>query len=177
MTVNTLWDNFFQKNSSDTTIDFLKSIDIFSDLKIKEIKRLERTLHKRMYKKGEVIFNEGEPGAALYILREGEVEIIINYTSSSPISITKLSKGMFFGEIALFDESARSATIVASRECEIIALSKPDFILFSKKEPAIGINIVMKLGKILSTRLKASNISCLSSVNFIRLILYCYSFI
>ncbi len=157
MQVNTLWDNFFTKDTSNSILDFLKSIDIFSNLKIKEIKRLERTLHTRTYRKDEVIFNEGEPGAALYILREGEVEIIINYTTSAPITLTKLTNGMFFGEIALFDETARSATVVASKECEIIALSKPDFILFSKKEPAIGINIVMKLGKILSIRLKATN--------------------
>lgn len=157
MTVNTLWDNYFTSSTSDSIIDFLKSIDIFSDLKIKEIKRLERTMHERTYKKGEVIFHEGEPGAALYILRDGEVEIIINHASSSPISLTKLTNGMFFGEIALFDEAARSATVIASKESEIIALSKPDFILFSKKEPAIGLNIVMKLGKILSTRLKATN--------------------
>ncbi|MDA7817709.1 cyclic nucleotide-binding domain-containing protein [Sulfurimonas sp.] len=157
MQFNTLWDNFFTKDTHESSINFLKSIDIFSGLKLKEIKRLERTLHKRVYKKGEVIFNEGEPGASLYILRDGEVEIIVNYTSQTPISLTKLTTGMFFGEIALFDETARSATVVASKDCEIIALSKPDFILFSTKEPAIGIKIVMKLGKILSTRLMATN--------------------
>ncbi len=157
MQVNTLWDNFFVKNKSDSIIDFLKSIDLFKDLKVKEIVRLERTLHKRVYQTGEVIFNEGEPGAALYILVEGEVDVVINYTSSTPISLTKLTDGMFFGEIALFDETPRSATIVASKECQIIALSKPDFILFSQKEPAIGMKILMNLGKILSTRLKATN--------------------
>ena len=157
MQVNTLWDNFFTKDTSNSILDFLKSIDIFSNLKIKEIKRLERTLHTRTYRKDEVIFNEGEPGAALYILKEGEVEIVINYNTSAPILLTKLTSGMFFGEIALFDETARSATVIASKECEMIALSKPDFILFSKKEPAIGFNIVMKLGQILSKRLTTTN--------------------
>jgi len=157
MQVNTIWDNFFTKNNNESTIDFLKSIDIFSDLKIREIKRLERTLHKRIYKASEVIFNEGDPGAALYILKSGEVDIVIKNTSSAPIYLTKLTSGMFFGEIALFDEIPRSATVIASKECEIIALSKPDFILFSKKEPAIGMKIIMRLGKILSARLIATN--------------------
>jgi len=157
MQINTIWDNFFTKNNSESILDFLKSIDLFSDLKIIEIKRLERTLHKRVYKKGEVVFNEGDAGAALYIIRSGEVDIVINNASSNPIVLTKLSSGMFFGEIALFDEIPRSATVIASKECEIIALSKPDFILFSKKEPSIGMKISMRLGKILSARLIATN--------------------
>lgn len=156
MKLNILWDNFFTKDKTDSTVDFLKSITLFEDLKIDEIKRLERTLHKRHYRRGEIIFNEGEPGAALYILKDGEVDILINY-DEEPILLTKLHNGMFFGEIALFDESPRSATVEASSECEIITLSKPDFILFSQKEPTIGIKIVMRLGEILSTRLKASN--------------------
>ena len=157
MQVNTIWDNFFTKNKHDSTVGFLESIDLFDDLKPREIKRLERTLHNRVYKTGEVIFNEGDPGAALYIIKSGEVDIVIKNTSKSPIYLTKLTSGMFFGEIALFDETPRSATVIASTESEIIALSKPDFILFSKKEPGIGMKISMKLGKILSTRLIATN--------------------
>lgn len=156
MSLNTLWDNFFTKDKRGSIVDFLKSISLFEDLKTSEITRLERTLHKRNYRKGEVMFNEGEPGAALYIIKDGEVEVFINY-ETDPISLTKLSSGMFFGEIALFEETPRSATVVASKECEIIALSKPDFILFSQKEPSIGLKIVMRLGEILSVRLRTSN--------------------
>lgn len=156
MNINTLWDNFFTKDKAHSIGDFLKSISIFKDLKTNEILRLERALHERHYRKGEVIFNEGEPGAALYIIKEGEVDVVINY-DTEPITLTKLSSGMFFGEIALFDETARSATVFASKESEIIALSKPDFILFSQQEPSIGLKIVMRLGEILSIRLRTSN--------------------
>lgn len=156
MKLNVLWDNFFTKDKTDSTVEFLKSITLFEDLKISEILRLERTLHKRNYAKGELIFKQGDPGAALYILKDGEVDILINY-DFEPILLTKLHSGMFFGEIALFDESPRSATVEASTDCEIITLSKPDFILFSQQEPSIGLKIVMRLGEILSIRLKASN--------------------
>lgn len=156
MDISVLWDNFFRKNKTDSLIDFLSSTTLFEDLKKSEISRLERTLHKRNYKKGEVVFNEGEPGAALYIIKSGSVDVLINY-DKDPINLTNLSKGMFFGELAIFDESARSATVVASSECEMIALSKPDFVLFSQKEPFIGFKIVMRLGEILSKRLKKSN--------------------
>jgi len=156
MQIDTLWDNFFTKDSADSIVDFLKSITLFEELKTAEISRLERILYTRHYKKGEVIFREGEPGAALYILKEGEVDITINH-DEKPIMLTTLSRGMFFGEMAIFDETPRSATVIASSECEIIALPKPDFILFSEKEPAIGLKIIMSLGRILSIRVTNSN--------------------
>lgn len=156
MNINPIWDNFFEKNISTNTIDFLKSISLFEKLKSREIIRLERTLHTRKYKKDEIIFKDGEPGAALYIIKEGKIEIFINY-ETEPILLATLEKGMFFGELALFDESPRSATVVTAKESVLIALSKPDFILFSQKEPVIGNKIIMRLGKILSSRLRVAN--------------------
>ncbi len=156
MNLNPIWDNFFSKRVDNSIINFLKSIYLFEDLKSGEIIRLERTLHKRHYKKDEVIFKEDEPGAALYIVEDGKIEIYINY-ETEPILLTGLEKGMFFGELALFDETPRSATVVAAKDSVIIALSKPDFQLFSKKEPEIGNKIIMRLGKILSKRLRVAN--------------------
>ena len=156
MKLNALWDNFFAKDIKSTTLDFLKSISLFENLKITEIARLERTLYTRHYKKDEIVFKEDEPGAAVYIVKEGKVAIYKNY-ATNPILLATLEKGMFFGELALFDESPRSATVVASKECVLIALSKPDFMLFSAKEPAIGNKIVMSLGNILASRIRIAN--------------------
>ena len=132
MNLNPIWDNFFARKTDSTIIDFLKSISLFENLKSREIVRLERTLHTRHYKKDEVVFREDEPGAALYIIKEGKVDIFINHTTN-PILLTTLEKGMFFGELALFDETPRSATVVASKDSTLIALSEPDFMVFSKK--------------------------------------------
>lgn len=156
MNLNPIWDNFFTKNENTSTIEFLKSVSLFKELKYAEVTRLERTLHTRHYIKDEIIFKENEPAAALYIIQEGKVDIFINY-GTEPILLATLEKGMFFGELALFDETPRSATVVASKESVLVALSKPDFILFSKKEPAIGNKIVMSLGSILAKRLRVAN--------------------
>lgn len=156
MNLNPIWDNFFPKNVESTTIDFLKSITLFEHLKSKEVQRLERSFHTRYFKKDEIIFNEDDPGAALYILKEGSVSIYINY-KSSPILLASIEPGMFFGELALFDETPRSATVVASKDSVLLALSEAEFNLFSKKEPKIGNKIMMSLGKILSVRLRVAN--------------------
>lgn len=154
--MNPIWDNFFVKNVNNTTINFLKSINLLDGLKTNELSRLERTLHTRHYKKDEIVFKEDEPGAALYMIKEGQVDIYINY-ESKPILLATLESGMFFGELALFDETPRSATVVASKETTLIALSKPDFMVFAKKEPNIGNKIIMNLGSILSSRLRVAN--------------------
>jgi len=156
MSLNIMWDNYFLNESQSTKLNFLKSISLFQKLQLKELSILERTLHIRKYKKDEVIFNENEPGAALYIIEQGKVEIFKSY-DSNPILLTTLEEGMFFGELALFDEKPRSATVIATNDCTLIALSKPDFMLFCKKEAKIGNKIIMELGKILSSRLRVAN--------------------
>ena len=156
MNKHPIWDNFFTKAGNKSIVSFLKSIALFEDLKHHEIVRLERTLHKRYFKKDEVIIREGEPGAAMYVVKEGKVNVFIHY-DTQPILLTSLETGMFFGELALFDENPRSATIAAEKDTILIALSKADFEVFSQKEPSIGYKIVMRLGSIVSKRLRVAN--------------------
>lgn len=156
MAKNPLWDNFFTKSIDESIYTLLKSIPLFNNLKRNELAQLERSMHLRDYNANEVIFMEGEPGAALYIIKSGEVEIYKNY-EREPIKLVTLSSGMFFGEMALFDESPRSATAVVSKKCELLALSEPDLAIFSHKNAKIGLKIVTSLGQILSVRLRAAN--------------------
>lgn len=151
-----LWDNFFAKSMDESIFTLLKSIPLFDNLKRNELAQLERSMHLRDYNTNEVIFSEGDPGAALYIIKSGEIEIYKNY-ERDPIKLVTLSSGMFFGEMALFDESPRSATAIASKKCELLALSEPDLSLFSQKNAKIGLKIITRLGQILSARLRAAN--------------------
>ena len=157
MNINALWDNFFNKNETQGDVEFLQEIPLFDSLKKSEIIRLERNLHTRIYIKDEKIFSEGEPGAALYIIKDGKVDIYKNYQEDNQILLASIESGTFFGELALFDESARSATVVAAKDTTLLALSKPDLATFSQKDPEIGFKISMRLGEILSTRLRVAN--------------------
>ena len=156
MPLNALWDNFFTSSEEKNDIDFLQSIPLFDSLKHSEIVRLERILHDRVYNKNEEVFFEGEPGAALYIIKEGKIDIYKNYKEEK-ILLASLGEGTFFGELALFDESPRSATAVASKDTVLLAFSKPGLALFSEKNPSTGFKISMRLGEILSQRLRVAN--------------------
>ena len=152
-----LWDNFFMASEVKSTLAFLKNIPLFDALKTSELVRLERNLHLRRFKKGEIVFSEGDPGAALYIIQEGEIGIYKNYNTNHQLQLTALETQTFFGELALFDESPRSATTVALKETRLLALSKEDLSQFSQKNPLSGFKISMRLGEILSQRLRVAN--------------------
>lgn len=156
MKLNVLWDNFFTHESEQSENEFLNDIPLFDSLKKSEIVRLERNLHLRHYKEGETVFSEGEPGAALYIIKKGFINIY-KVHEEEKILLVRLLPGNFFGELALFDESPRSATAIAAKETTLYALSQADLAQFSEKNPSIGFKISMRLGAILSQRLRMAN--------------------
>ena len=156
MKLNVLWDNFFTTDSEQNDNEFLQDIPLFDGLKSSEIVRLERNLHLREYKEGETIFSEGEPGAALYIIKKGFVNIY-KINGEEKFLLVRLLPGNFFGELALFDESPRSATAIAAKDATLYALSQADLAQFSEKNPDIGFKISMRLGGILSQRLRMAN--------------------
>lgn len=78
------------------------------------------------FEEGEVIFNEGDIGDYLYIIVDGEVEVLQN-TNGETKQIAKLGKGEYFGEMALLNQKRRSATIRCIKSTNVIALKKKDF--------------------------------------------------
>ena len=84
---------------------------------------MSKNAHKKIYGKGEVIFREGEKGHCAYLIDHGRVEIRIGRgAESTPIAV--LGVGDFFGEMAVLDNSFRSATAVALEPCELVEVSK-----------------------------------------------------
>ena len=153
---NALWDNLFRKKDAEPLRELLRNIPLFSSLGSYELTRLERIMHERHYKEDEPVFLEGEPGAALYIIKSGTIAIYKNYDKQA-IRLAELGPESFFGEMALFSESPRSATAIAKETCTLLALSKPDLDLFAERNPKIGLKILENLGAIISERLRIAN--------------------
>ncbi len=140
--------------STDRVSDILKRIPIFEELSKRELAGLERILHKREYKKEEVIFRQDEPGMGMYIIESGEVAII---SEPSEVHLSELGSGEFFGELALLDESPRSATAIAQTECKILGFFQPDLFALLDRNPRLGVKIVLRLAKIIGERLRRAN--------------------
>jgi len=153
------WNNIFEKNGrQQLNLDFvLKKVPFFSQLKKSELREFKRIIHHRYYKKNEVIFYEGEPGVGMYIIENGKIGIYKNFDDDSREELAILGPGDFCGEMALLDESPRSATAVALQDTDLLGLFRPDLFRLIHRNPRLGNKILLKLAQMLAKRLRLSN--------------------
>jgi CRP/FNR family transcriptional regulator, cyclic AMP receptor protein len=95
-------------------------------------------LRARRFRRGEVIFHGGDPGDSLFIVASGSVKILVApEDGSEPAILTMVGPGGFFGELALLDGRARSATAVAADPVETLVLRRDAFDRLVDEEPAL----------------------------------------
>jgi CRP/FNR family cyclic AMP-dependent transcriptional regulator len=105
------------------------------------------------YNVSEVIFEEGSVGRELFVVLEGEVDIV-KHSGASRMLIVTLGKGEFFGEMAVIDGSARSATAVAAApKTRVMRINHARFVYLVSQQPAFALMIMDALSK----RLRRSN--------------------
>src|SRR5215472_7853484 len=105
------------------------------------------------YDVSEVIFEEGSPGRDLYVVLDGRVDIVKDAGANRRL-ITSLGKGEFFGEMAVIDGSARSATAVAATAgTRVMRINHARFVYLVSQQPAFALMIMDALSK----RLRTSN--------------------
>ncbi|MFH1195883.1 MAG: cyclic nucleotide-binding domain-containing protein [bacterium] len=153
------WANFFKTPTENGELeDLLKNIPPFRNLNKKYLQIIIKLIHNRAYTAGEYIFFEGDPGIGLYIIRNGEVLITQGGAERLPTELARLSRGDFFGELALLDNDVRSASAIASTESNISVLFKPDLDEFIEKYPVQGVHILRGMAQITATRLRKINL-------------------
>lgn len=111
----------------------------------------------RNFKKGTAIIKEGEQGDELFILLEGEIDIIKKTMQNEKYVVTTLDAsmgGVYVGELALIDNDKRSATVEAKTNCECLVLNRENFIKFGDEYPHIGLNITRAIATQLSQKLR-----------------------
>jgi CRP-like cAMP-binding protein len=155
---SSFWENLFKTPAAKNDLEHvLKAMPPFSKFNSKHLNDFLALIHNRVYATGEYIFHQDDPGIALYIIVEGEVVISETHTDGENYDLALLTKGDFFGEIALLDEGARSASAIATRQSTLAVIFRPDFDEFIDKYPKKGVEILTGISQILTTRLKALN--------------------
>lgn len=156
---NPIWGNdiFKTKKKEDNIFVLLKQVPIFSDLNPKEVAEVEKIMHRRSYKKSEPIIRMGDPGLGMYIIVKGMVEIMEENKKGESRTLARLEDGSFFGDLALLDESPRSASAIAAEECDIIGFFRPDFLDLLNRKPKLGIKVLLALAKTIGERLRRTD--------------------
>lgn len=94
-----------------------------------------------VFRAGEEIFREGEMGEQAFIVASGEVRITRRRENSESLTLAQLDRGSIFGELALIDDLARSATATAVGDCELIALDRTSFLSELESRPALALQL------------------------------------
>lgn len=126
-------------NTFDPKIDLeylLNKVPLFSSVSKNQLNQLASCFLFVEYKKNDLIFKEGDPGDAMYIIRSGGVSV---YTSAGEKPVAELKRGDFFGEMALLSNSPRNATITANLTTTLFKLKKKDFLGLVSKNKEIGL--------------------------------------
>ena len=153
---DSFWGNIFGKQAApeERGRAALRKTPVFKDLSDRDLTVIERMLHRRQYDVGEIIFYQGDSGVGMYIIDDGEVEIV-HEPSGEVLAI--LFAGDFFGEIALLNELPRSATARAKTRCGLLFFSQADLYKLLELNPQAGSKISLRLAKIIGKRLTSAN--------------------
>ncbi len=154
--MDSLWGNIFKtsQKEKDGIRTILRKIPIFENLGNRELAMVERILHRREYKLDEAIFSEGDPGLGMYIIETGTAEVA---SGAGKNVLAELHSGEFFGELALLDESARTATVIAKTPCRLLCFFQPDLFDLIERTPRLGVKILFQLARVIGARLKKAN--------------------
>ena len=108
-------------------------------------------------RQGEYLFRKGDIGSDLYVVVEGEIDILLPYAQHHYKRLSKFGPGAFFGEVVFLKPGARTADAKAMRNTELLKLSREGFQLLREKYPEAAIKLIMRLGRELSDRLRWSD--------------------
>lgn len=130
----------------------LQALSLFATLNARELRLVEGLLHERDYLAGEVIFDAGEEGQAIYIVFNGKITISRPGTLHEVIA--ELGPGTFFGEMALLDNAERSGQARALMPCHLGVLFRTDFMNLLETDARTASKVTMQLARHLGRRLR-----------------------
>lgn len=145
----------------------LKQTDIFYEFSPEQIEQIEAICNEKAFGMGQMIFEENTTGDELYIIAQGEVEILIDPalvsdrpdTPSHPTTITTLRRGQSFGEIALVDQGIRSAGArSASTETRLLIITREDLTSLCDRDPALGYRLMRNLATDLAMKIRNTDL-------------------
>jgi CRP-like cAMP-binding protein len=133
--------------------DNLRSVNLFADLKDNELETISRILYVNTYHRGQLIFQEGEDGNALFVVLKGRVKVCLYDEEGREYVLDVIGKDGFFGELALIDELPRSANAIAMEASDLLIVRRADFTKLLMENPSISVNIL----KVLAGRLRVAD--------------------
>ena len=130
-----------------TNAEMLAEVPLFALLDDQERAVLAERLEVETHPGATALFNRGDPGDALYVVREGEVEIWVKNDTGERMVLETCKRGDFFGEISLLDEGPRTASALAKTAVELLVVDREDLEQLIKLRPAAAMDLLSAAGR------------------------------
>jgi len=134
-------------------VELLGKVPVFSTLEHEDLERIAELAVPRSYEPGQIVFREGDASDTCYIVRSGRARAVREHPDGRTITLATFGTGDIFGELAMFEDELRSATVEAVQRTSAVAVLGPDMRRLIVEHPQIAIRLLAALGR----RLRETN--------------------
>lgn len=147
-----------ERAAQDDVVDALKKTEIFGKIPMfrylgyTEMTKALSIAHLKQFAAGAAVVKQGDPSDEMYIIAAGETDVLKNN-----VKIAERKKGDFFGEMGIFDNAPRSATVTARTPVTAITLHRKDLLELLRQESQIAVKLLWALNRELNERIRKSS--------------------
>ena len=145
--------NLFGTRADRKSAETLRKLDVFRDLSFREALEVNELLHERVYEKGELIFEAGDIGHGIFIVVSGKVRVDPSQQLLKE-AMLEFGPGEVLGELTLFEEAPRFASVVAMERTVILALFRAEFSSLLTRNTKIGVKVLVRLSTTMCQRVR-----------------------
>jgi len=150
-----------------TIVNYLKQSDIFYQFTPTQLELVANLCREEVFQAGEIVFKENSSSKELYIIAQGEVDILIKPANVSLLGmleeeeapVATLRRGQNFGEVALVDEGLRSASArAAQKDTRLLVISRDKLIMLCETYPQLGYRLMYNLAADLAMKIRNTDL-------------------
>jgi CRP/FNR family cyclic AMP-dependent transcriptional regulator len=152
-----------------THVNALKRTDMFYDLSPSHLEMISQLCQERNARTGEIIFEENTPGAEMFVIVRGEIEVLVDPAfvggapsrkASGPVTIATLRDGQTFGEISLVDRGLRSASArCATDNTRLLVIPRDKLLALCASTPELGYRVMKNIAADLAFKIRNSDLA------------------
>ncbi len=134
-------------------VELLAHVPVFATLERSDLERIAELAVPRTFEPGETVFREGDASDTCYVVSAGQARAVRSHSDGRTLTLATFARGDIFGELAMFEDERRSATVEAVEQMSVVAILGPDMRRLMSQHPGIATRLVIALGR----RLRETN--------------------
>ncbi len=148
-------------------VELAKEFPLFATFTEKELEEIAKYLDYKVYPKGTVLFEEGDPGNKIFFIVKGRVGLYRQDSFGNEVKVAVNEAGTPLGELSFFSNKLHSSKGVASKETYTLILTREDYEKLKEEDPQLAIKLLEAMVKVIAERLKVMNKKFVDTTCFI----------